>query len=224
MRARKVKTEIRQEQFAQAALKLVAAQGWQRVSLAAIARQVGVVTSAVYRHYKCKDDVLNAVLDLAEQKFRRNVQIARSTATEPVAQLHELLRRHVNLIVSGLPIPRVILSEEVLAGSARHRERVNAIYQAYLGEIVAVIRNGQAQGSITKETDAETLSLMWLGLVQSPAILWVWSKGAFDLQGHCERAWHVFAKSICTERCQAANGAFSRPHPVGRRLPAMPQH
>ena len=43
--AKKLGTEIRQEQIAEAALELVASQGVRRLSVAAVARRVGLVPS-----------------------------------------------------------------------------------------------------------------------------------------------------------------------------------
>jgi AcrR family transcriptional regulator len=196
MRAKKAKTEIRQEQIARAAMKLLAVRGWQRVSLAAIARKVGVVPSAVYRHFSGKDEVLDAVLNLVEQSFQANLAAACESLSNPVAQLHEALTRHANLIASGVPIPRIILSEDVFTGSPRHRKRVHAIYQTYLTEIATITRSGQEQGLIRRELPAATLATMWLGLVQSPAILWLLGQGDFDLQQHCECAWQLFAEAM----------------------------
>jgi AcrR family transcriptional regulator len=129
MRANKAATEIRQEQIARAATRLLAVRGWQQVSLAAVAKAVGIVPSAVYRHFSGKDQMLDAVLDLVDQSFQANLQAARRAMTNPVAQLREALARHVDLISSGVPIPRIILSEDVFTGSRRHRRRVQAIYQ-----------------------------------------------------------------------------------------------
>lgn len=194
MRAKKARTEIRQEQIAQAAMKLLALRGWQCISLAAIAKEVGVVTSAVYRHFKSKDEVLDAVLDLVEQCFRSNVQVA--PANDPITCLRDVLMRHVDLIVSGVPVPRIILSEAVFTGHPRHRKRVQKIYQNYLAEIAVIIRAGQKEGLIQHKLNPETLSIMWLGLVQSPAILWLLGQENFDLKQHCERAWGLFALAI----------------------------
>src|ERR1035441_3910206 len=80
MRASKAKTEIRQQQIARAATRLLAKRGWEQVSLAGIAKAVGVVPSAVYRHFSGKDQVLDAVLDLVAQSFQTNLQAARDTA------------------------------------------------------------------------------------------------------------------------------------------------
>lgn len=194
MRAKKARTEIRQEQIARSAMKLLALRGWHCISLAAIAREVGVVTSAVYRHFKSKDEVLDAVLDLVEQRFQANV--GADSSNDPLVRLHDVLMRHVDLITSGVPVPRIILSEAVFAGHPRHRKRVQKIYQNYLAEIAVIFRDGQEQGLIQGKPSPETLSIMWLGLVQSPAILWLFGPGKFDLKQHCKRAWQLFAAAI----------------------------
>ncbi len=196
MRAHKAKTQIRQGQIARAALRLLAVRGWRRVSLAAIAREVGVVPSAVYRHFSGKDQVLDAVLDLVSESFKTNLEAARKCTTNPIACLHEVLMRHVDLIAGGVPIPRIILSEDVFAESVRRRNHVREIYRNYLGEISSIVREGQRAGSIRGELIPDTISLMWLGLVQSPAILWLLSHGEFDLREHCERAWKLFAATL----------------------------
>lgn len=203
MRAKKARTEIRREQIAQAAMKLLALRGWQCISLADIAQEVGVVTSAVYRHFKSKDEVLDAVLELVDQCFQSNVRAGGSD--DPIVRLHDVLVRHVDLILSGVPVPRIVLSEDVFTGSPRHRKRVQVIYQNYLAEIAVIIRAGQEERLIQRELKPETLSMMWLGLVQSPAILWLLGQGNFDLQQHCERAWDLFAAAIQSCRSSTPN-------------------
>ena len=62
MRARKTKTEVRQEQIAQAALGVVERHGLRGLNVARVAKAVGVVPSCLYRHYPGKDGVLDTVL------------------------------------------------------------------------------------------------------------------------------------------------------------------
>jgi len=171
MRASKAKTEIRQGQIAQAVLKLLAVRVWRRVGLAAIAKTVGFVPSDVYRHFTGKDQVLDAVLDLVDQRFQTNLKVARQKTADPVGCLHEVLIRHVQLILGGIPVPLIVLAEDVFTGRPRRRKRVQEIYRNYLGEIAAIIQEGQHKNLIRRELAAETLSMMLLGLVQTPAIL-----------------------------------------------------
>lgn len=196
MRAKKARTEIRQEQIAQTALELLAVRGWREVSLTTIARKVGVVTSAVYRHFSSKDEVLDAVLGLVDRSFQTNIQTAKKASGDPLVQLREILRRHAALILSGVPVPRIIMSEDVFAGSPRLRKRVHRIYHDYLAAIATIIREGQDYGQIQRHKAPKTLAVMWLGLVQSPAILWLLGNGDFDLNQHCEQAWGLFVQTL----------------------------
>ena len=74
MAEEKLDTQIRREQIAEAALSLVADQGLRRLSVAAVARRVGLVPSGIYRHFKSKDEILAAVLDRIEARLLANVQ------------------------------------------------------------------------------------------------------------------------------------------------------
>ncbi len=69
MSEEKLDTQIRREQIAQAALELVASQGLKRLSMAAVARRVGLVPSGIYRHFHSKTEILHAVLDRIRQRL-----------------------------------------------------------------------------------------------------------------------------------------------------------
>ena len=63
------------------------------------------------------------MLELVEQRFQANV--GAYSSNDPLARLHDVLMRHVALITSGVPVPRIILSEACLyVGHPRHRKRV----------------------------------------------------------------------------------------------------
>jgi AcrR family transcriptional regulator len=192
MRAPKTKTEIRQEQIAQAALVLVSRHGWRRLSVASLARQVGVVPSALYRHYPSKEAVMEAVLDLISCHLLENVRAVRQESSDPLECLHRLLSRHVQLIRDNVAIPRVIFSEEIFSGHPRRRQRVHQIIQGYLKKVQELIRQGQCQGRIRPDLAPDTGAVMFLGLVQPAVILWLMSNGAFDVAAHAEDAWRLF--------------------------------
>ena len=111
----KLDTQVRREQIAEAAMSLVASQGVRRLSIAAIARRVGLVPSGIYRHFKNKGEVLDAVLDLVEKRLHANVEAARAEATGPLECLHGMLVRHVQFIREGRAVPRIIFSDEAFS-------------------------------------------------------------------------------------------------------------
>src|SRR5271166_6583139 len=97
----KLQTRIRREQIAEAALRIVAAEGVKRLSIAAVARRVGLVPSGIYRHFKNKDAMIDAVLDLLESRLQGNVAAARDDSGDAIQRLHGLFTRHIRIIREG---------------------------------------------------------------------------------------------------------------------------
>ena len=73
MAEEKLDTQVRRQQIAEAALELVANRGLRGLSVAAVARRVGLVPSGIYRHFKNKGEILDAVLDRVEARLLANV-------------------------------------------------------------------------------------------------------------------------------------------------------
>lgn len=212
MRARKVETARRQEQIADAAMRVIRRCGVGGLSIAGIAEQVGIVPSAVYRHYRGKDAVLDAVLDLLERRLAENVAVAREAAPDALGQLQSLLTRHVRLVAENLAIPQVVFSDGVYAGDPARKERVRAILCGYMGEVQEMVRAGQREGTIRRDLNPQTAAVMFLGMVMPAAVLWSLSGGAFDVAAHVENAWPPFRRSIAVSRVRASrSSAMHRP-------------
>lgn len=199
MAEEKLDTEIRREQIAEAALGLVAARGVNRLSMAAVARQVGLVPSGIYRHFKGKDEMLLAVLDLIEARLLANVEAARQETAGPLEQLRGVLIRHVRFIREGRAFPRIIFSDDVHSGDPQRMARVHRIAAGYLGKLQEIVRQGQEQGVIRPEVDPPTAAMMFLGMVMPAGILWHLTDGGFDVIRHAERAWEMYRKAIALE-------------------------
>ena len=194
----KLDTQVRREQIAEAALDLVASQGLRRLSVAAVARRVGLVPSGIYRHFKSKDDILAAVLDRIEERLLSNVQAARQASADPLECLKEVLMRHIRFIREGRAIPRMIFSDDVHVGSPQRKQRVFQIFTRYTGQIGEIVRLGQSQGRIRPNLDVQTVSTMLLGIIIPAGILWHLTDGGFDVTRHAQQAWQLFRSAIHT--------------------------
>jgi AcrR family transcriptional regulator len=196
MSVEKLETGIRQEQIAEAALSLVSGHGLRKVSVANVARRVGIVPSGIYRHFRNKEEILDSVLDLIRKKLQANVRAASREALDPLEQLRRILNSHIRMIRDNQGIPRIIFSQEIYEGRPEREARVYRAIQEYLRQVEDIIRQGQKKGQIRKELDPATLSMMFLGLIQPAAILWHLSQGGFDVTKHGEKAWKIFRGAI----------------------------
>ncbi len=196
MRAPKTKTEIRREQIAQVALALVARHGLRAMNLAALAGEVGVVPSAIYRHYPSKEAVLDAVLDLIRRRLLENVENVRRDFISARDRLDQLLRRHVDMILHNQGIPRVVFSEEIFGGPPTRRRQVYQVIEDYLDRVANLVREGQERGEFRPGPPPETVARMFLGLVQTASVLRLMSDGAFDAARYRESAWELLSEMI----------------------------
>ncbi len=192
----KLHTEVRQEQLAQAALALIAEHGMEGLSVARVARRVGLVPSAIYRHYSGRDDLVDAVVAQIRERLHRNAAAVTKHSSDALERLHLLLRAHVGLIRENKGILRVIFSDELHNGHPERKSRVYEMIQSYLKEIAAIVSDGQRQGRIRRDLDPGTVSVMFLGLIQPASILWHLSGETFDVTRHVERAWPILVSAI----------------------------
>ena len=205
MRATNTKTEIRQEQIAQAALALIARGGVAGLSVAGVAKEVGVVPSGIYRHYRSKDEILDVVLDLISQRLLGNVQAVRMEVSDPLDRLHRLLLRHLQLIRDNSGIPRVVLSEEIFAGQPKRRLKVYRMISNYLNEVAILVREAQSNAGTEPTVLPDAAAVMFLGLIQPAAILWLMSDGKFDIDTHAEHVWPLFRAMLQPRDARGVN-------------------
>jgi AcrR family transcriptional regulator len=192
----KLGTEVRRAQISQAALEVLAGQGVRALSVGAVARRVGLVPSAIYRHFRNKDEMLLAALALFRERMLGHVRAVREESPDALVRLERLLGRHVRMIRDNLAMPRVVFSEGLAGASGAARELALGNIRLYLDGVAGIVREGQAAGALRRDLAADTLALMFLGLVMPAAVLWHLTEGGFDVTRHAARAWRAFREAI----------------------------
>ncbi len=198
MRTVKLDTQVRQDQITQAALGLLADRGMHAVSVSGVARRVGLVPSAVYRHFRNRDEMIKATIDRVRGRLLKNVDLVCAETPDAMRRLHNLLMRHMVLIRENPGIPRIIFGEAVFGSRADRRARVYDVVRTYLQKVTDIVREGQECGQIRPDANPRTVSVVFLGLIQPAALLWTMSEGDFDVTQHAERAWEMFERAIRT--------------------------
>ncbi|GAB6909522.1 TetR/AcrR family transcriptional regulator [Desulfosarcina cetonica] len=189
-------TAVRHDQIAEAALDIVRSDGTRGLNVAEVAKRVGLVPSAVYRHFKNKSEIVDAVLALIQKRLNHNYECVIQRDLEPLEKLNLLLTEHVALICSNNAIPRMIFSEEVIGGMPEKQQQLYGIIRDVIRNVSSVVVDGQKKGSIRKDIPAENIAVSFLGMIQPAAIIWSLSDGEFDLAQHSKNAWTLFLHAI----------------------------
>ena len=198
MAREKLRTEIRRDQILEAVLSLIATRGAKALRMETLARRVGLVTSALYRHFHSKDEIVDAAIDLFGRMVVENLRNAIAESTNSVECLQRLLMLQIQMIRSNhvLALPRIIFSDELFVSSPRRRAKVYRLLKENLGRLRSLIRKGQQRGEIRADLDPGATARMFLALIQSSAILWYVSDGEYDVTRHASQSWKIFRKAI----------------------------
>ena len=196
MALEKLDTEIRREQIVEAALGLIAAQGVRKLSMAALARRVGVVPSALYRHFKSKEEIIQAAVQWVRRRVGENMKEVCQATPNALERLDWMLRRVMKMVRELQAMPRIVFSEGMSSGRTERKAQAYAMLKEILGEIENIMRQGQERGEIRSDLDARALAVMFWGMVPAAVILWHMSDGQFDVTRQAERTWDLLKESI----------------------------
>ena len=196
MVAQKLPTSVRQDQIAETAFQMLSENASKRLHIKDIAARMGLAPSALYRHFRNRDALMSAVLELIRSKLYKNIEAVRQGGDDAVERLRELLARHMRLIRERHGIPRILFSDELWGQNQERRQKMYRIVTGYLAEVEDIVREGQRNGRIREDIPAKAVARMFFGMVQPAALLWHMSGGSFDIEEHIALTWPVFARTI----------------------------
>lgn len=196
MVAEKRSREARREQIAEAALEVIARHGTRSLSVGAVARRIGIVPSAIYRHFHGKEEILSAAIERMGERLLENAARAAAGKGGTIWRLRELLQDHVRAIREGYAGPRIVFAEGIDGGGVSHRMEVYHVIRRYLDRVAGILRQGQQAGDLRGDLDPEATAVHFLGLIQPAATLWYLSAGKFDVTLYAKRSFEQFADSI----------------------------
>ena len=197
----KLETAVRQEQIAQAVLKLIAEQGLEGVRVSAVAKEIGVVPSALYRHFANKEKMIQSALDAVWAAVSQVAdEIARRT-DNPLKILDLTASEMPRLFKQTLAIPRIVFGPGSGAAQSRVLDYVrDNIQQPLLARVETTIRAEQAAGLIKPKLNPSTLALMYFGMFITAQIRWFVMRGEFDPAYYVREAWKILRVGIVTDK------------------------
>ncbi len=142
----------------EATLKLIASEGYGRMSMDRIAAEAGVSKPTIYRRYDSKEDL--AIAALAYLRVEHAPRDGIDTRTELVKQMRHF--RHSFDELGGMPILGTVLVEERRTPKLFElwAERISKPYRKILREI---LEHAQSRGEIDDKADLDITVDMLLG-------------------------------------------------------------
>ena len=180
-------TEIRREEVAQAALRIIGERGLTALTTATLAAEVGLTTGALFRHFRSFDAILRESVACALRSVEQSFPGADAP---PLERLLEMAARRVRLLTDEPGIAWMLRSEQALLSLPP--EAVAELRQ--LGKrsrdfLVEAIREGAGQGTIRRDIAPEILVVPVIGTIHTLA-------GRSGIHGRQKRARDLEVKQV----------------------------
>ncbi len=168
----------RQKEIINASLELIAESGIQSLTIKNLSKKIGLVESAIYRHYESKTQILIALLDSISEQSKSN-EIKETDNV--IGILEKRLENHFNAFNENPSLVSVVFAEDLFQNEPMLVEKTRLKVEKSISDLTALIQKGQQNGEIRSDINPETVSVMINGSVRMLVKQWKMSGYDFDL-------------------------------------------
>lgn len=137
----------RVDQIAEAALRLFARYGYKRSSMDDIAKEAGLAKATLYLHFKGKDDVFRAMLDLLGRRVEARCREVVATKGPFPERLAALLQAHHGQAYASFGTGEHLVELKAVMNAIATRE-LQAFEQIFAKLAAQLLQEAESQGEI----------------------------------------------------------------------------
>ncbi len=186
----------RQQQIINVAIELIAEKGIQDLTIKNLSGRIGIAESAIYRHFKSKQDILLGILSLFDEDKTIFMEKIKASGKPPIEQLELLFRLRFKFFKENPAIASVIFSEEIFRNDQRLSQKVFEIMKNNQEIVFDIIKAGQKQNVIRKDINTHQLAFIIIGALRLAVTRWRLSGFAFNLEKEGKKLWESILKII----------------------------
>ncbi|MBF0123632.1 MAG: TetR/AcrR family transcriptional regulator [Candidatus Omnitrophica bacterium] len=171
----------RQQEIVEAVKKIIAADGFDRLTVREIAGRLKITEGALYRHFKSKNDIVSLLIDDVERTLLEVVDAATEKAEDPLGKLRCVLSANIQYAEKRKGLTFIVINETLSMRDPVLRKKMESVVNVYLKKIENILDKGIKEKVFRQDLNVRLTSLAFFGLVQSLVTVWGLSGHGFAL-------------------------------------------
>lgn len=186
MRRTKEDAEKTRLRLIDAALQQFSQQGYSRTTLAMIAQAAGVSRGPIYWHFRNKEELYQAVLEVSQRPLEGLVREALARQDDPPTALRAFAQRWLSLLAEDDRFRQsfeILLNKTELTadmGDVLRSER--KLTRSMIAMLATLMAAGQARGDWPSTQLPEALALLWYAQLMGITQSWLFAPRLFSLR------------------------------------------
>ncbi len=165
-KTKRLPTEVRRQQIAQAALTIIASHGLGRFTTSAIAKETGLAEGTIFRHFANKEAIVDAAIDMLESFLAPD--FSAPPFDDPLLELRAFLAKRVASLKEKPGYLRILLSSELEhAAFANVRDRIMSVRERSVKRVASIVKRAITAGSLRQDVPPETIVMVVHGMLMA---------------------------------------------------------
>ncbi|MCK5760468.1 MAG: TetR/AcrR family transcriptional regulator [Candidatus Delongbacteria bacterium] len=179
---------LRQKEILEVAIKILAQEGIQNLTIKNISKSIGFTEAALYRHYDSKHKILFGILDLFED-ISTMPEFNTSKNLTSIDKLNLFILDRYKKFTNNPDIAKTIFSEAIFINDTELSSKIRNIMRGNKKIVEKIIISGQKKGEINNELDAISIFRTITGSMRLLVTQWCYNDYSFDLQKEGIKLW-----------------------------------
>ncbi|MEK7434917.1 MAG: TetR/AcrR family transcriptional regulator [Cyanobacteriota bacterium] len=167
MSKEKLSTEKRKEQIAGTALRIIANDGLKKMTAIAIANEIGISDSTIFKHFKNKQEIVNAAIDKFENMLNSCYPQPEEFEKDPLERLGTFLMKRLELVKKHPEIIKLAFNERLTEGDEKESGiRVKKMVKNSVDFIIQCLQEAREEKKIMTLLPIKVIVWMIIGVLQ----------------------------------------------------------
>jgi TetR/AcrR family fatty acid metabolism transcriptional regulator len=167
-------------QIIEAAVVVIAENGYHQAQISKIARRAGVADGTIYLYFKNKEDILLSVFEEKMAMFVQKINEAAAGKATAAEKLLVLVQNHFQILSEDRCLA-IVTQLELRQSNKALRFRINEVLKEYLQVIDRILIAGIERGEFAADLDVRLARQMIFGTMDETVTTWVLNEHKYDL-------------------------------------------
>jgi len=163
-----------------AAVKVIAENGYHSSQVSKIAKEAGVADGTIYLYFKNKEDILVSVFEEKMGQFIEKIAEAIKNTENVNDKLLTLIQMHYGQLAANRYLA-IVTQLELRQSNLTLRREINAVLKPYLTVIDSIIKEGMEDGTFKQNLNVPLVRQMIFGTLDETVTNWVMQDERYNL-------------------------------------------
>jgi TetR/AcrR family transcriptional regulator, fatty acid metabolism regulator protein len=167
-------------QIIDAAVVVIAENGYHQAQVSKIAKQAGVADGTIYLYFKNKEDILISLFQEKMGAFVEKIQQNIAGKDSAVEKLLMMVKFHFQLLSEDRHLA-IVTQLELRQSNKDLRMKINDVLKNYLQVVDQILIEGKEKGEFNPNLDIRLARQMIFGTMDETITSWVMNEQRYDL-------------------------------------------